>query len=130
VKARPSDGKPVGSPFDYEEYLTRLRYSYEEYLTRLADRKASDPEYQKRLDAYKRIRRARWDKFREVAELRRANEAMAEGRIAKNRLHEIWNAVIADKMNQDWLRSAPLQAAIKAAPRIRGCGRAAAKAGF
>lgn len=58
----------------------------------------------------------------------KAGEQMAEDRIASSRLEEIWNAVIIDEMNQKWLRELPYHKAIKAAPRIRGCGRAAARA--
>lgn len=61
---------------------------------------------------------------------RKAGAAMDEDRIAKDRLREIWNAVIIDEMNLKWLREAPLQKQIKAAPRVRGCGAAAKKAGF
>lgn len=119
-RTRPSDGQESGAAFDYEEYLTRLE-----------DRKAADPEeWQRQQRAKREESRKFWDRYKERHDMDRANEAMAEDRIAPSRLHEIWNAVIIDQMNQDWLRNAPLHKQIKAAPRIRGCGAAAKRAGF
>lgn len=118
-RRRPSDGQECGAPFNHEEYLTRLE-----------DRKAANPEEWQRQQRAKREEGPFWDKYKERHDMERANEAMAEGRIARSRLHEIWNAVIIDEMNQKWLREAPLQKQIKAAPRIRGCGAAAKRAGF
>lgn len=119
-RARPSDGQESGAPFDYEEYWTRLE-----------DRKAANPEeWQRQVKAKREESRAFWDRFKFKQDLNRANEAMAEDRIASSRLEEIWNAVIIDEINQKWLREAPLQKQIKAAPRIRGCGAAAKRSGF
>lgn len=118
--------QPAKKPFDYEEYLTRL-----------ADRKAADPEYQKRVDAFKQRKRARWDKIKEQRNLAAANREMAEEvkrgeAVGVSRIRNIWHCVIDDRNEKKWRQSPTLSQAsrIACAPRVRGVGRAAAKAGF
>ncbi|HWM26554.1 MAG TPA: hypothetical protein VNP98_17185 [Chthoniobacterales bacterium] len=77
----------------------------EERMARRAARRAADPEFQARLAA------------RQRAEL---------DRVRTFRYREIWGAIIA---HERWLR-ADQQIKIATAPRIRGCGHAARKAGF
>lgn len=112
-------------------------FDYEEYLTRLADRKAADPEYQKRLAERKAAKRKRFDKIREARELEWANKSMAEEvrlaeKVGLGRIRDIWNCIIHQDNEQKWRTSPTLsqQSRIKVTPRIRGCGRAAQRAGF
>lgn len=113
------------------------KFDYEEYLTRLADRKAGDPEFQKKSDAFKRRRRERMDAIRAVRDLEFANIEMdAEVKhgesVGVSRIRQIWYCVIHEDNEQKWRQSATLsqEARIAVTPRIRGCGLAAKKAGF
>lgn len=122
IKPPPKRRGPRGGVLDFD---------YEEYLTKLQDRKAADPEEWQRKQRQKREEsHAYWDRYKFQHDLDRANEAMAEDRVAESRLHEIWNAIVIDEMNLKWLSEQPLHVVIKKAPRIRGCGAAAKRAGF
>lgn len=123
-RLRPSDGRPSGSPFDYEEYETRL-----------ADRKAADPEKVQREKAAKRgERNAFWFRYTEASQFDKANEELKEILVGRNRLRDIWGAIWAadqaEKIDRVQLRQEDRIANARNRGRVRGVGRAARLAGF
>jgi hypothetical protein len=131
VRVRPSDGKPVGSPFDYDEYLTRLE-----------DRRAADPEkYQRERAARRREREAMGRRWREQHDFDNANAELKQIRQDYqrrypngSRLIDIWGTIVlleqSEKIDDIYLGQASRIANAKNRGRIRGVGRAARAAGF
>lgn len=124
-KTRPSDGQPSGAPFDVEEYETRK-----------ADRRASDPEFQKRLAARRQKSREFWEAFKDERAHRDANVVLI-GELTvdqESRHRKIWQAVRhaeqAAYIDRVYLDQFSRIKNRSGANRVRGCGAAAKRAGF
>lgn len=130
---RPSDGKPVGTAFDFEEYETRK-----------LDRIAADPERAAKRKARVEARRARaaepYVKAWEQRIVEAANADIASLGI-QNRLLDIWHAIIQseqatriDNLYLDQAARIANRKNLELCERIRGehrsVGAAARRAGF